>query len=260
MIFGGSTRSYSDRQRALQWVLPTRLRRYGLRPSGKTKGSTSCYASRQQARKVVSTNVEHCPNRHPQQLCQSAGSICWKYADLAITMLAQTGGLPASTCASHTACLPSLLGASVRAKRPCCARCSDCYRRRAVRSTGTVSASPIPQISSNRRTQPILLRSRACSVLRCETISCWVSRKTEPICRELFTPPCWNRISRRCRTDWTPRSGREVCAFLAVRRNALLLHACLYAIPRCWSSTTCQALLMWRPNIPCGNASLLRKR
>jgi hypothetical protein len=24
----------------LKWVLPTRLRRYGLRPSGKTKGST----------------------------------------------------------------------------------------------------------------------------------------------------------------------------------------------------------------------------
>jgi hypothetical protein len=32
--------SYSDRKRALKWVLPTRLRRYGLRPSGKTKGST----------------------------------------------------------------------------------------------------------------------------------------------------------------------------------------------------------------------------
>ena len=35
-------RSYSDRKRALKWVLPTRLRRYGLRPSGKTKGSTAC--------------------------------------------------------------------------------------------------------------------------------------------------------------------------------------------------------------------------
>ena len=35
-------RSYSDRKRALKWVLPTRLRRYGLRPSGKTKGSTEC--------------------------------------------------------------------------------------------------------------------------------------------------------------------------------------------------------------------------
>src|SRR5258708_1322469 len=32
-------RSYSDRQRALKWVLPTTLRVYGLRPSGKTKGS-----------------------------------------------------------------------------------------------------------------------------------------------------------------------------------------------------------------------------
>src|SRR6266446_4031001 len=42
--------SYSDRKRALKWVLPTRLRRYGLRPSGKTTGSTACYASRQQAR------------------------------------------------------------------------------------------------------------------------------------------------------------------------------------------------------------------
>src|SRR6266404_9430665 len=37
----GSTRSYSDRQRALKWVLPTTLRVYGLRPSGKTKGSTA---------------------------------------------------------------------------------------------------------------------------------------------------------------------------------------------------------------------------
>jgi len=37
----GGTLSYSDRQRALQWVLPTTLRVYGLRPSGKTKGSTA---------------------------------------------------------------------------------------------------------------------------------------------------------------------------------------------------------------------------
>jgi len=34
--------SYSDRKRALKWVLPTTLRVYGLRPSGKTKGSTAC--------------------------------------------------------------------------------------------------------------------------------------------------------------------------------------------------------------------------
>src|SRR5260370_8308188 len=32
-------RAYSDRQSDLKWVLTTRLRRYGLRPSGKTKGS-----------------------------------------------------------------------------------------------------------------------------------------------------------------------------------------------------------------------------
>src|SRR5260370_41748069 len=37
------TRSYSDRQRTLQWVLPTTLRVYGLRPSGKTKGSTASF-------------------------------------------------------------------------------------------------------------------------------------------------------------------------------------------------------------------------
>src|SRR5258707_10625173 len=37
------TRSYSDRQRALKWVLPTTLRVYGLRPSGKTKGSTASF-------------------------------------------------------------------------------------------------------------------------------------------------------------------------------------------------------------------------
>src|SRR6266436_3939300 len=37
------TRSYSDRQRALKWVLPTTLRGYGLRPSGKTKGSTASF-------------------------------------------------------------------------------------------------------------------------------------------------------------------------------------------------------------------------
>ncbi len=37
------TRSYSDRQRTLKWVLPTRLRRYGLRPSGQTKGSTASF-------------------------------------------------------------------------------------------------------------------------------------------------------------------------------------------------------------------------
>jgi hypothetical protein len=38
-----STRSYSDRQRTLKWVLPTTLRVYGLRPSGKTKGSTASF-------------------------------------------------------------------------------------------------------------------------------------------------------------------------------------------------------------------------
>ncbi len=38
-----SPRSYSDRQRALKWVLPTTLRVYGLRPSGKTKGSTASF-------------------------------------------------------------------------------------------------------------------------------------------------------------------------------------------------------------------------
>jgi hypothetical protein len=37
------TRSYSDRQRTLKWVLPTTLRVYGLRPSGKTKGSTAFF-------------------------------------------------------------------------------------------------------------------------------------------------------------------------------------------------------------------------
>src|SRR5260370_30543205 len=45
------TRSYSDRQRTLKWVVPTRLQlseghsplQTGLRPSGKTKGSTASF-------------------------------------------------------------------------------------------------------------------------------------------------------------------------------------------------------------------------
>src|SRR6266516_1450616 len=61
-----------------------------------------------------STSVEHCQNCHPQRQCQSTHSLSWKYANLPITILAQTGGLPALTCASHTAQLPSLLSATVR--------------------------------------------------------------------------------------------------------------------------------------------------
>src|SRR6266481_6989441 len=62
----------SSLQRALKWVLPTDC---VLASSGKTKGSTSCYASRQQARNVVFGLLSQCccPLQHcslPQHLLQ----------------------------------------------------------------------------------------------------------------------------------------------------------------------------------------------